>query len=384
MMWRMNGRRGSVLLLLVVLGVACSKKHGDDGTADSGTAPGSGGSSGAGTAGAGPAGDGGAGAGTAGAGTAGASATGGGGSGAGAGMGGSSGVGGLGATGGGGASGAGGEVFDCEGFGVPLDHPIVMNSFTLEMETVTDKGTGLMWQRKLSAADQVTVPSAAGCSNPALAGFSDWRLPTVMELATIVDLAVVLPAIAVQAFPNTPGASFVTSTPVYGGPSTTRWSVDFVTGLTANTTPAPAYVRCVRKDFGPICFTGPRFQINQKASNANGVVTMVDRRTGTSWQQGVSDPMTWQQAKDYCAAFARPGRLPRSKELLSIIDWGAPTGVFTEGFPETPLDAYWSDTPLANTAMAGVITVVLGDARIAGTNTAPATAMHRVRCVVQP
>ena len=372
-----------MLVALVVLSLGCSKKHGEDGTADSGTALGSGGVVGSGTGGAGQAGDGGAGLGTAGA-----SATGGGGAPA-AGSGGSGGrggTGGLGATGGGGAGGAGGEVFDCEGFGVPLDHPIVNDTYTLEMETVTGKGTGLMWQRKLSAADQVTVPSAAGCSNPALAGFSDWRLPTVMELATIVDLAVVNPAIAAQAFPNTPGASFVTSTPVYvaGGTSPNRWSVDFASGLTANTTPAPAYVRCVRKDFGPICITGSRFQINQKASDANGVVTMVDRYTGTSWQQGVSDPMTWQQAKDYCTAFLRPGRLPRSKELLSIIDWSAPTGVYTEGFPETPLDAYWSDTPLANTAMAGVVTVVLGDARIAGTNTAPATALHRARCVVAP
>ena len=58
--------------------------------------------------------------------------------------------------------------------------------------TVTDWATGLMWQKQAS-------PNAIGCSNRAVryieelngfrfAGYSDWRLPTLEELATIVEL----------------------------------------------------------------------------------------------------------------------------------------------------------------------------------------------------
>jgi hypothetical protein len=61
--------------------------------------------------------------------------------------------------------------------------------------TVTDKDTGLLWQR---AADDVprTWPEAETyCESLTLGGHTDWRLPAVFELQTIVDESVNAPAI---------------------------------------------------------------------------------------------------------------------------------------------------------------------------------------------
>jgi len=53
--------------------------------------------------------------------------------------------------------------------------------------TVTDKCTGLMWQKE-TAPDRYTWQQALKyCENLTLAGHSDWRLPNVRELQSIVD-----------------------------------------------------------------------------------------------------------------------------------------------------------------------------------------------------
>jgi len=62
--------------------------------------------------------------------------------------------------------------------------------------TVTDNVTGLMWQQSpdsdgdgdIDAADKLTYDQAvAGADTLNLAGYSDWRLPTVKELYSLID-----------------------------------------------------------------------------------------------------------------------------------------------------------------------------------------------------
>ena len=61
--------------------------------------------------------------------------------------------------------------------------------------TVTDNITGLMWQKsvdlngdgKINAADKLTYDQAvAGASSFELAGYSDWRLPTIKEAYSLI------------------------------------------------------------------------------------------------------------------------------------------------------------------------------------------------------
>ena len=86
--------------------------------------------------------------------------------------------------------------------------------------TVTDPSTGLTWMR--CAMGQTWTGST--CSGEArtygpdqinalsgtvtFAGTSEWRLPSIRELQTIVDRSAFDPAIDSVAFPNTPSAFF--------------------------------------------------------------------------------------------------------------------------------------------------------------------------------
>ncbi len=112
--------------------------------------------------------------------------------------------------------------------------------------TVLDTTTNLTWQRAVSGTYDWAQASSY-CQGLNLGGFSTgWRIPRKKELETIIDFRAVNPSIDVTAFPNTPAASFWTSTPVAGTPSW-RWTVDFNNGYTSN---FPTFsmngVRCVR------------------------------------------------------------------------------------------------------------------------------------------
>jgi hypothetical protein len=114
--------------------------------------------------------------------------------------------------------------------------------------TVIDNVTGLMWQKASSPGQYVHTQAVAYCPTLTLGGRTDWRLPSQIELLSIVDYGVGDPSINSTYFPSTPGSGFWSST-VVTGVSTTAWSVSFGDGLTYsidNLKSIPAFARCVR------------------------------------------------------------------------------------------------------------------------------------------
>ncbi len=112
-------------------------------------------------------------------------------------------------------------------------------------ETVKDTETELTWQRTLDAALHSRAQAAAYCQALALDGVG-WRLPTVKELQSIVDVAKTSPSIDAAAFPNTPPASFWTSSP-YVLSANYGWDVVFTDGGNSGVdATASLHVRCVR------------------------------------------------------------------------------------------------------------------------------------------
>ena len=71
--------------------------------------------------------------------------------------------------------------------------------------TVTDNVTGLMWQQTVPTGTYTWAQAVAYCPTLTLADHSDWRLPSRIELVSIVDLGVTSgPMINSTYFPSTP------------------------------------------------------------------------------------------------------------------------------------------------------------------------------------
>lgn len=123
--------------------------------------------------------------------------------------------------------------------------------------TITDKATGLMWVKQpeniggvwVSEGEPVKVSwndAIDNCNALSYAGFSDWRLPNVRELSSLLYYAKSAPLIDTTFFPNTKNAYYFTST-TYFASTTNAFQGSFLHGffsILAKT--STAYVRPVR------------------------------------------------------------------------------------------------------------------------------------------
>jgi hypothetical protein len=196
-------------------------------------------------------------------------------------------------------------------------------------ETI-DKVTGLIWQRRLPTIYE----SCTGALNKVLdtctwsealrycatfnQGGHRWRLPTKIELESLIDYTVrhLDTALIDQvAFPNTPSADFWTSSPD-AFDATKAWGVFFGNGAVGQAPRGEARaVRCVRSV--PLRAGTPdeRYELDEATS------TVTDRRTRLSWNLSVyGADLGWETAQAECAALGGGYRLPTPKELLTVID----------------------------------------------------------------
>jgi len=123
--------------------------------------------------------------------------------------------------------------------------------YTVSTDEVTDNHTCLTWQRGGSGTTPTHTREQAieYCSGLSLGGHS-WRLPSLNELASIVDdvpTGDVSPAIDHEAFPNTSPDQKYWSSSGYNSPADSYWTLNFEDGYTQRNDPyVLANVRCVR------------------------------------------------------------------------------------------------------------------------------------------
>ena len=92
--------------------------------------------------------------------------------------------------------------------------------------TVYDGMTKLTWQRDIGAVAAMNQMEAVHyCAALGLTG-KRWRLPTIVELWSIVDIGHEYPMIDQVAFPDTPAENFWASSSHLGSPNL-AWSVSF-------------------------------------------------------------------------------------------------------------------------------------------------------------
>jgi hypothetical protein len=94
--------------------------------------------------------------------------------------------------------------------------------------TVIDCVTGLEWQRAVDTTTYTQAEAVAHCAGLTLAGYSDWRLPTRIELVTLVDYSVANPGptIDTSVFPGTPAHGFWSASS-QAVPPFSGWTVAF-------------------------------------------------------------------------------------------------------------------------------------------------------------
>jgi len=122
-------------------------------------------------------------------------------------------------------------------------------SFLLASETVTDTDTGLTWQDNSAAKDTKRDWQGAQkyCHDLSLDGHSDWRLPYIKELQSIINISRYKPAIQ-KDFKNVASDYYWTSS-VSVSYARNPLIVNFSSGYTYNYYNAKTneyYVRCVR------------------------------------------------------------------------------------------------------------------------------------------
>lgn len=99
--------------------------------------------------------------------------------------------------------------------------------------TVTDNVTDLMWQQTGTTAAYPWASAVAYCQTLILHGRSDWRLPSIIELYSLVDVGRANPpTINVTFFPAMAPNKFWSSTPEADSSTANQiaWAVDFLYG----------------------------------------------------------------------------------------------------------------------------------------------------------
>ena len=224
-------------------------------------------------------------------------------------------------------------------------------------KTVTDNVTGLMWQQtadrdgngevkavdKLSQSDAITY-----CSNLSLAGYSDWRLPDIKTIYSLMNFTGSDPsgetgddtssldpfiddAVFGFGYGDTDAGERIidgqwatttnyVSTTMNG--DATMFGLNFADGrikgypLEMRGSDKMFYVQCVRDNtvYGTNSFTD------------NGDLTITDSATNLMWHK--NDNLTetnWDSAISYCENSTEAGysnwKLPDAKELQSIVDY---------------------------------------------------------------
>lgn len=251
-----------------------------------------------------------------------------------------------------------------------------LNVTATEWAMVKDNVTGLIWEIKTNDTSETYIKTEAldyisNLNISSFGGFSDWRLPTIKELAFIMDWGRYDPAIDLTYFPNTALLRSYLTDQTYG------WVIDFrysnIFGFVSVDNPDyPHNLRAVRGD-------KIEDTINY-IDNYDGTVS--ETSTNLVWQQESAGPMTWEAAIQYCEQLELGGhtdwRLPNINELIFLCDFETHSpSIEISVFPDTYSEYYWSSTASTITPnRSRAVFFNQGDVRANAT-----TQLHYVRAV---
>ncbi|MBH1989542.1 MAG: DUF1566 domain-containing protein [Myxococcaceae bacterium] len=227
---------------------------------------------------------------------------------------------------------------------------------------VTDTLTELQWEKETDPNTYNWTEAKARCDNLFKSGFGDWRLPTHVELQSLIDYTINCsnPAINNSSFPDTATSYYWSSDPLVGYPGSAWWAsfgnTDNYGGLVCSQgysgacpSPALGHARCVRP--GSTVKPMDRYRDEMGNTLTDGSMQVKDTVTGLIWQRVVSGGYNWTDAQNYCAGLTLGGqtwRLPNVKELSTLLDVSVPfpgPTINATAFPSTTQGVFGSLTP---------------------------------------
>ncbi|WP_455276877.1 Lcl C-terminal domain-containing protein [[Eubacterium] cellulosolvens] len=278
--------------------------------------------------------------------------------------------------------------------------------------TVTDVNTGLMWQQ--DPGEKMTYDEAVlGANAFRLAGYDDWRLPTIKELYSLIlfsgsdpsgleSSGNAVPFIDTDFFEFEYGdtskgeriidSQFISNTEYVSTTmegAETAFGVNFADGRIKGYPTGPMPGQTQDKKFFVLYVRGnTEYGSNNFVDNGDGTIT--DSATGLMWMQddsgsfnvGDGGALSWEHALEWAENLIYAGysdwRLPNAKELQSIIDYTRSpattssaaidpifycTSIIDEG-GETNYPFYWTGTTHANSLGGGrnAVYIAFGEA----------------------
>ncbi len=212
--------------------------------------------------------------------------------------------------------------------------------------TITDLNTGLMWQK--DPGEKVSYDEAvANLEGFSLAGYTDWRIPTIKELYSLMnfngqdisgsegnDTSGLTPFIDTDYFAfyygdTSAGQRLIDSQWVTGNINVSKvmnnqecfFGVNFADGRIKC---YPTQTGGTQQGYYAIYVRGDEYGVNTFTDNNDDTVT--DEASGLMWQKNDSgEGMVWEDALGYCEDLSLANytdwRLPNAKELQSIVDY---------------------------------------------------------------
>lgn len=261
---------------------------------------------------------------------------------------------------------------------LPPSHPLPA-SYDVIGAMVYDRTTGLTWERAPTLAGGTRPQAAAYCSTLSLGGYTDWRLPSRIELISLLDLGVSEPPwIEAAAFPEMGSAGYwsqsllalPTAEPQY-------WVIHFQSGFASYAfgTVDTRAVRCVRGT--EQAFPAPvQFQAFPE--------TVRDLHTNLLWQRDSYDHVlvTLAEAVLFCADLTLDGqsgfRVPTLRELHSIVNERTESYAIDQTYFGRGIHSHWTTTTRVGSPQEAMVV----NFTILGTGgSLDKTDQARVRCV---
>ena len=235
--------------------------------------------------------------------------------------------------------------------GEDSDYLINTPSFTDNGDgTVTDNNTGLMWQ-KTDGGEMTFENAGVYCDTLNLGGYTDWRLPTGIELYSINNHNHLNPALNTVYFTQTQ-AQYWWSSETQADDATKVWVVNAGGGIGAHPkseSQSAGGTRLIHTRAVRVAVSGT-YPLTRFADNQDGTIT--DLYTGLQWQKiQSSNTMSWEEALAYSHTLSLGGktdwRLPNVKEIQSLNDTKLFKPSFDKTFfPNVLSGNYWSSTTL--------------------------------------